>query len=67
MCIRLLLLAAIDVECAVSNSVVLYFRLLTAAQIRAEPESYIPYLIDFRLEPMQFCEKYVQEMGVPAG
>ncbi|KZP30022.1 cysteine proteinase [Athelia psychrophila] len=50
----------------VSNSVVLYFRLLTAAQIRAEPESYIPYLIDFQLEPMQFCEKYVQEMGVPA-
>lgn len=51
----------------VSNSVVLYLRLLTAAQIRADPETYVPYLIDFQLEPLEFCEHFVQEMGVSAG
>ncbi|KAF7980411.1 hypothetical protein HWV62_38228 [Athelia sp. TMB] len=46
-----------------SNSAVLYFRMLTAAQIRADPESYAPYLIDFGLEHIQFCEQFVLEMG----
>ena len=51
----------------VSNSVVLYFRLLTSAQIRVDPESYAPFLLDFQMEPVEFCETAVERMGVDAG
>ncbi|KAF7974385.1 hypothetical protein HWV62_12214 [Athelia sp. TMB] len=40
--------------------------MLAAAQIRADPESYAPYLIDFGLEHIQFCEQFVLEMGASA-
>ena len=51
----------------VSNSVVLYFRLLTSAQIRADPDSYEPFLFDFQMKPVEFCETLVEPMGVDAG
>jgi len=50
----------------VSNSVVLYFRLLTSAQIRADPDSYEPFLFDFQMKPVEFCETLVEPMGVDA-
>ena len=49
---------------AVSNSVVLFFRLLTSAQIRADPESYEPFLLDFQMDLVEFCESWVETMGV---
>lgn len=51
----------------VSNSVVLYFRLLTCAQIRADPDSYEPFLLDFQMELAEFCESWVEAMGAEAG
>jgi len=50
----------------VSNSVVLYLRLLTSAQIRADPDSYIPFLIDFQMDPIEFCKTCVEHLGVDA-
>ena len=52
---------------SVSNSVVLYLRLLTSAQIRADPDSYIPFLIDFQMDPVEFCKTCVEHLGVDAG
>lgn len=52
---------------SVSNSVVLYLRLLTSAQIRADPDSYIPFLIDFQMDPIEFCKTCVEHLGVDAG
>jgi len=51
----------------VSNSVVLYFRLITSAQIRADPDSYEPFLLDFQMELAEFCETWVEKMGAEAG
>jgi len=50
----------------VSNSVVLFLRLLTSAQIRADPDSYEPFLIDFQMKHVEFCETLVEMMGVDA-
>jgi ubiquitin thioesterase protein OTUB1 len=51
----------------VSNSVVFFLRLLTSAQIRADPESYTPYLLDFQMELGEFCDTLVETMGEDAG
>jgi len=50
----------------VSNSVVLYLRLLTSAQMRADPDSYQPFLLDFQMEPVDFCKSYVEPIGTEA-
>ncbi|KZS95353.1 cysteine proteinase [Sistotremastrum niveocremeum HHB9708] len=61
----LLLQAFQDPE--VSNSVVVYLRLLTSAQIRADPDSYAPFLVhpeaDIPLEVREFCEGFVEAIG----
>jgi ubiquitin thioesterase protein OTUB1 len=58
----------------VSNSIVVYLRLLTSAQIRTHPDEYVPYLAnpdlpgsDELMPPRQFCEKFVEATGVEAG
>jgi len=54
----------------VSNSIVVYLRLLTSAQIRSDPESYEPFLFHPELgEPMDirtFCENFVEAVGKEA-
>lgn len=54
-----------------SNSVVVYLRLLTSAQIRADPDSYAPFLLHpdlgIPLEPREFCENFVEAVGKEAG
>lgn len=54
-----------------SNSIVVYLRLLTSARIRTDPESYDAFLFDPELgEPMgprEFCEGFVEAMGKEAG
>jgi len=50
----------------VSNSVVLYLRLLASAQIRVDPDSYVPFLVDFQMDPLEFCETFVERLGVDA-
>lgn len=55
----------------VSNSIVVYLRLLTSAQIRADPDSYSSFLVHPELgEPMEirdFCENFVESVGKEAG
>ncbi|PCH43001.1 cysteine proteinase [Wolfiporia cocos MD-104 SS10] len=54
----------------VSNSVVVYLRLLTSAHIRADPDSYIPFLLDPDTGELndlqQFCISQVEAMGKEA-
>ena len=56
---------------SVSNSIVVYLRLLTSAQIRTDPESYDAFLFDPELGeqmgPREFCENFVEAMGKEAG
>lgn len=55
----------------VSNSIVVYLRLLTSAQIRSDPENFAPFLFHPELgEPMdtrEFCENFVEAVGKEAG
>lgn len=57
-----------DVE---SNSIVMYLRLLTSAQIRLAPEDFAPFLFHPEIgEPMEtapFCENFVESVGREAG
>jgi len=54
----------------VSNSIVVYLRLLTSARIRSEPENYEPFLFHPESgEPMAtqtFCENFVEAVGKEA-
>ncbi|KAF9784665.1 cysteine proteinase [Thelephora terrestris] len=54
----------------VSNSVVVYLRLVASAQIRNDPEEYSPFLFHPELgEPMgtrEFCEHFVEAVGKEA-
>ncbi|KDQ54548.1 hypothetical protein JAAARDRAFT_397855 [Jaapia argillacea MUCL 33604] len=54
----------------VSNSVVVFLRLLTSAQIRTDPDSYADFLFNPELgEPMaprEFCESFVEAVGKEA-
>ncbi|KAJ8455537.1 hypothetical protein ONZ45_g18921 [Pleurotus djamor] len=53
-----------------SNSIVVYLRLLTSAQIRSDPDEYSPFLfhpeIGIPLEPREFCEAFVEAVGKEA-
>jgi ubiquitin thioesterase protein OTUB1 len=55
----------------VSNSVVVYLRLLTSAQIRADPDDFAPFLfhpeLGVQMEPQEFCENFVESVGKEAG
>jgi ubiquitin thioesterase protein OTUB1 len=55
----------------VSNSIVVYLRLLTSAQIRSDPGYFAPFLFHPDLgEPMgtrEFCENFVEAVGKEAG
>ncbi|KAJ4481032.1 peptidase C65 Otubain-domain-containing protein [Lentinula aciculospora] len=54
-----------------SNSIVVYLRMLTSAQIRLDPETFAPFLFHPELgEPMgvrEFCEHFVDATGKEAG
>jgi len=54
----------------VSNSIVVYLRLLTSAQIRADPDAYAPFLfhpeLGIQMEPREFCENFVESVGKEA-
>jgi len=54
----------------VSNSVVVYLRLVASAQIRNDPEEYSPFLFHPEIgEPMgtrEFCEHFVEAVGKEA-
>lgn len=54
-----------------SNSIVVYLRMLTSAQIRLDPENFAPFLFHPELgEPMEirdFCEHFVDATGKEAG
>ncbi|PSS30859.1 hypothetical protein PHLCEN_2v2586 [Hermanssonia centrifuga] len=54
----------------VSNSVVVYLRLLTSAQIRIDPDAYAPFLfhpeLAIPMEPREFCENFVESVGKEA-
>ncbi|KII84082.1 hypothetical protein PLICRDRAFT_118324 [Plicaturopsis crispa FD-325 SS-3] len=54
----------------VSNSVVVFLRLLTSAQIRTDPDSYAPFLfhpeLGIQMEPREFCESFVEAVGKEA-
>ncbi|KAI3612679.1 otubain-like cysteine protease [Moniliophthora roreri] len=53
-----------------SNSIVMYLRMLTSAQLRLDPDSYAPFLFHPELgEPMEvreFCEHFVEATGKEA-
>ncbi|EPS98937.1 hypothetical protein FOMPIDRAFT_1148232 [Fomitopsis schrenkii] len=53
-----------------SNSIVVYLRLLTSAQIRADPDAYAGFLMHPEIgEPMElrdFCESFVEAVGKEA-
>ncbi|KAK7676967.1 hypothetical protein QCA50_020085 [Cerrena zonata] len=53
-----------------SNSIVMYLRLLTSAQIRLAPEDFAPFLFHPEIgEPMEtvsFCENFVEAVGKEA-
>jgi ubiquitin thioesterase protein OTUB1 len=55
----------------VSNSIVVYLRLLTSAEIRSDPDEFSPFLFHPELaEPMEtreFCENFVEAVGKEAG
>jgi len=54
----------------VSNSVVVYLRLLTSAQIRADPDDFAPFIfhpeLGIPMEPREFCENFVESVGKEA-
>ncbi|EIM84270.1 cysteine proteinase [Stereum hirsutum FP-91666 SS1] len=54
----------------VSNSVVVYLRLLTSAQIRYDPDSYEPFLfhpeLGYQMKPIEFCNTQVEATGKEA-
>ncbi|KZT69469.1 cysteine proteinase [Daedalea quercina L-15889] len=54
----------------VSNSIVVYLRLLTSAKIRADPDEYAAFLFHPEIgEPMEvrdFCESFVEAVGKEA-
>jgi ubiquitin thioesterase protein OTUB1 len=49
----------------------MYLRLLTSAQIRADPTTYQPFLSHpddgIQMEPPGFCENFVESIGKEAG
>ncbi|KAH8833775.1 cysteine proteinase [Flagelloscypha sp. PMI_526] len=53
-----------------NNSVVVFLRLATSAQIRADPETFAPFLLhpDFQIPipPREFCENFVEATGKEA-
>ncbi|KAK7440041.1 hypothetical protein VKT23_017292 [Stygiomarasmius scandens] len=53
-----------------SNSIVMYMRLLTSAQIRLDPDTYSPFLfhpeIGESMEVREFCENFVEATGKEA-
>lgn len=55
----------------VSNSIVVFLRLLTSAQIRSDVDSYAPFLfhpeLGDPLEPREFCENFVEAVDKEAG
>lgn len=57
--------------CQVSNSIVIFLRLLTSAQIRQEAAEYAPFLLNqetFESIPVrEFCESSVEPAGREAG
>lgn len=61
----------LKIRTLVSNSVVVYLRLVASAQIRNDPEEYAPFLFHPELgEPMgtrEFCEHFVEAVGKEAG
>ncbi|KAH9887088.1 cysteine proteinase [Cubamyces lactineus] len=54
----------------VSNSVVMYLRMLTSAQIKLDAESYAPFLFNPEttepMEPESFCNHFVEAFGKEA-
>lgn len=65
-----MLLISVCVHIA-SNSIVVFLRLLTSAQIRADPDNYAPFLFhQDTFEPLpvrEFCETSVESVGREAG
>lgn len=61
----------LNIRTLVSNSVVVYLRLVASAQIRNDPEEYSPFLFHPEIgEPMgtrEFCEHFVEAVGKEAG
>lgn len=55
----------------VSNSIVVFLRLLTSATIRTDEDNYAPFLfhpeIGDQLAPREFCENFVEACGKEAG
>lgn len=56
---------------AASNSIMMYMRYLTSAEIRLNPDLYTPYLFnpdsDGPIDAVQFCIEQVESMGKEAG
>lgn len=54
-----------------SNSIVVYMRMLTSAQIRLDPDNFAPFLFHPELGEMmeirEFCEHFVDATGKEAG
>ncbi|KAI0632822.1 cysteine proteinase [Trametes polyzona] len=54
----------------VSNSVVMYLRMLTSAQIKSEAEEYAPFLFNPEttepMDPESFCNNFVEAIGKEA-
>ncbi|KAI0351661.1 cysteine proteinase [Trametes cingulata] len=63
------LLEAFNVH-EVSNSIVMYLRLLTSAQIKSEADIYSPFLFNPEtgdpMDPESFCNNYVEAIGKEA-
>ena len=61
----------LKIRTLVSNSVVVYLRLVASAQIRNDPDEYAPFLFHPEIgEPMgtrEFCEHFVEAVGKEAG
>ena len=61
----------LKIRTLVSNSVVVYLRLVASAQIRNDPEEYAPFLLNPETgEPMgtrEFCEHFVEAVGKEGG
>lgn len=62
---------SLKIRTPVSNSVVVYLRLVASAQIRSDPDEYAPFLFHPEIgEPMdtrEFCEHFVEAVGKEAG
>ncbi|KAI0772483.1 cysteine proteinase [Trametes elegans] len=58
-------------ELEVSNSVVMYLRLLASAEIKSDTESYAPFLFNPEttdpMDPESFCNNFVEAFGKEAG